>query len=177
MNGQGLTRVVLGQSLMEDALVPVSIDGPPVTSDSTAHRLSLGTLVPLLPVGPIPPNPAEFVGSQALAALLSELDDQADLILVDAPPILDLSDPMTLSARVDGLVVVAHLQTLKRSTVQELHRVLSAAPATKLGFVVTGTPVGATYGSGYGYGYGYGHGSGYDATVPISGPAMSDSKS
>ena len=82
----------------------------------------------MLPVGPLPPNPAEFVGSHALAALLAELETAADLVLVDAPPILNLSDTMTLSARVDGLVVVARLPFLKRSTLHELHRVLSAAP-------------------------------------------------
>ncbi len=74
--------------------------------------------------------------------------------LVDAPPILNLSDTMTLSARVDALVVVVRLPLLKHSTLHELHRVLGAAPATKLGFVVTGTATSDTYG---GYGYGYGH--------------------
>ena len=109
----------------------------------------------VLPVGPLPPNPAEFVSSHALVSLLADLASRADLVLIDAAPILNLSDTMTLSARVDGFVVVARLPFLKRSTLHELHRVLSAAPAAKLGFVLTGASVGETYGA---YGYGYGHG-------------------
>ena len=59
---------------------------------------------------------------------------------------------MTLSARVDGLVVVARLPILKRTTLQELNRVLSAAPTTKLGFVLTGTTASENY-EAYGYDY------------------------
>ena len=106
----------------------------------------------MLPVGPLPPNPAEFVGSHALAAILAELEKRADLVLIDAPPLLDLSDAMTLTSRVDGLVVVTRLPAIKRALLQELHRVLAAAPITKLGFVATGTTAeGETYGT-YGYG-------------------------
>ena len=107
----------------------------------------------MLPVGPPPPNPAEFLGSDALAAILAELKQRADLILLDTPPILDLSDVITLSSRVDGLVVVTKLSAISRPALQELHRVLAGAPITKLGFILTGTSVGATYGAGaYGYG-------------------------
>jgi polysaccharide biosynthesis transport protein len=156
---EGVTTVVLGQSSLEEVLVPI-----PVlelgTGDPTANGSSAGGLK-VLPVGPLPPNPAEFIGLRALAELLAELTPQADLILVDAPPILNLSDTMTLSARVDGLVVIARLPFLKRSSVHELHRVLEASPATKLGFVLTGaTGTDAEGGYGYGYGYGYGQPSG-----------------
>ncbi len=95
------------------------------------------------------------MSSQSAADVLSELEDKVDLVLIDAPPILDLSDTMTLSGRVDGLVVITRLPSLKRSTLQELHRVLSAAPTAKLGFVLTGAAAGDSYG---GYGDGYGHG-------------------
>lgn len=150
----GLTTVVLGQASLEDVLVPISLLDPGATSDRPTNGASPGVLE-VLPVGSLPPNPAEFVGSHALAALLSELEQRADIVLVDAPPILDLSDTMTLSARVDGLVVVTRLPFVKRSALVELHRVLRAAPTTKLGFVLTGTTAGETYGA---YGYGYGHG-------------------
>ena len=139
---EGLTTVVLGQVVAEEVLVPISVrarsrnDGHVTTGGS-----STGT-VKVLPVGPLPPNPAEFVGSRALAELLAELEPRADLILVDAPPILNLSDTMTLSARVDGLVVVTRLPFVKRSVLLELNHVLSAAPAAKLGFVLTGAAEG-----------------------------------
>jgi Mrp family chromosome partitioning ATPase len=107
----------------------------------------------VLSAGPLPPNPAEFVGSRALSTILAELEERAELVLIDAPPILGLSDTMTLSARVDGLVVVTRLPFVKRSALLELRRVLNASPTPKLGFVLTGTTAGETYGA-YGYGYG-----------------------
>jgi Mrp family chromosome partitioning ATPase len=104
----------------------------------------------VLPVGLAPPNPSEFVRSRALAALLEDLSAQADIVLADAPPLLNLSDTMTLSGYVDGLVAVARLPFLKRSTLHEFRRILDAAPAAKLGFVVTGAGASESYG-GYEY--------------------------
>lgn len=146
----GLTSVVVGHSSLAEALVRISIsDLRDVTE--TMNGSPTGAFE-VLPVGTPPPNPAEFVGSHAFAALLLELKELADIILIDAPPILNLSDTMALSARVDGLVVVARLPLLKRSTLQELHRVLASAPTTKLGFVLTGTSSNESYGSYGGYG-------------------------
>jgi succinoglycan biosynthesis transport protein ExoP len=148
----GLTTVVLGNASLDSVLVPVPLLDRAAADDRSTNGSPRG-MVEVLPVGPLPPNPAEFVGSHALAALLAELEQRADIVLVDAPPILDLSDAMTLSARVDGLVVVTRLPVAKRSTLLELHRVLATAPTTKLGFVLTGTTAGDTYGT-YDYGYG-----------------------
>lgn len=155
---RGLTTVVLGHATLEEVLAPISVieegsAGDPMFNGSSPGRLRI------LPVGPLPPNPAEFVGSNTLGTLLGELELDAELVLVDAPPILNLSDTMTLSARVDGLVVVTRLPFLKRSTLHELHRVLDAVQAKKLGFVVTGAASNDSD-AGYGYGYGYGHANG-----------------
>ena len=147
----GLTTVALGRAELDAALVPVPLLDAGPTSPSTNG--STGGLLEVLPVGPVPPNPAEFAGSHALAAILAELEKRADLVLIDSSPMLDLSDAMALTSRIDGLVVVARLPTSRRSSLHELHRVLAAAPITKLGFVATGTASdGDTYGA-----YGYGH--------------------
>jgi capsular exopolysaccharide synthesis family protein len=148
----GLTTVVLGHSQLDEVLVPIPILDLGAADELPANG-SIRGMLEVLPVGPIPPNPAEFVGSRALSALLAELEERAELVLIDAPPILGLSDTMTLSARVDGLVVVTRLPLVKRSALLELHHVLSASPTPKLGFVLTGTTEGETYGV-YGYGYG-----------------------
>ena len=151
---RGLTTVALGRARLDDVLAQVSLSyvNPKEKIERSAINTTQGVLE-VLPVGPPPPNPAEFVGSDALAAILAELEQRADLVLLDTPPILDVSDAMTLSSRVDGLVVVTKLSAVRRPTLQELHRVLAGAPIAKLGFVLTGTSVGATYGAGaYGYG-------------------------
>jgi capsular exopolysaccharide synthesis family protein len=135
--GYGLSSVALRRIDLNEALVPIALTDSSEL-DRASDRAGQGSLE-VLPVGPIPPNPGEFAGSHALAATLAELENRADLVLVDAPPMLDLSDAMTLTSRVDGLVVVTKLPTAKRAELEELHRVLAAAPTAKLGFVATGS--------------------------------------
>ena len=144
----GLTSVLLGQVRLADALVDV-----PISDVSSSRVPTSGTsedgAIHLLPVGPLPPNAAELVGSTALAEILAELESAFDFVLIDTPPLLDLSDAMTLSARVDALVVVTKLSVVRRSTLQELRRVLEGTPTTKLGFVATGVRAEAYAGYGY----------------------------
>jgi len=108
----------------------------------------LEAILEVLPAGPIPPDPGEFSGSRAVEAILKELSQRVDFVLVDAPPILHVGDAMALSARVDGLIVVGRLKVVRRPMLAELRRLLAVAPATKLGVVVTG----AQGEEGYGYG-------------------------
>lgn len=102
----------------------------------------------------MPPNPGDFVGSQPLADILEDLRQRVDIVLIDSPPILNIGDAMMLGARVDALIIVANVRLLRRQLLRELRRVLDVSPTAKLGFVVTGAPVGDAYGYGYG-GYGY----------------------
>jgi capsular exopolysaccharide synthesis family protein len=60
----------------------------------------------LLCSGPIPPNPAELLGSESLRTLIEEARARYDWILIDAPPILAMADTPVLSALADGLVMV-----------------------------------------------------------------------
>ena len=109
-------------------------------------------MLEVLPTGPVPPNPGEFVGSRMLGDILDTLSARADIVIVDTPPMLQVGDAMTLSARVDGLVLIARLDVLRRPMLKELDRLLHQAPAPALGFVLTGAD---DQQSGYGYGYGY----------------------
>jgi polysaccharide biosynthesis transport protein len=146
----GLTNVALGTLDLEDALVPIPfVEKPP---DSSSQNGTAPGVLQVLPVGPLPPNPAEFIGSHTLAALLAKLETRADLVLIDAAPMLQLSDAMALTSRIDALVVVARLSSARRSVLNELRRVLDSAPIAKLGVVVTGAQHGEPYSGGYGYG-------------------------
>jgi len=69
---------------------------------------------------------------------------------------------VVLSNKVDGMLVVVRASTIRRPVLAELQRVLTACPAAKLGFVLTGSDEG----EGYGYGYGYG---GYAPAAPVPG--------
>ena len=108
--------------------------------------------------GPIPPNPSELLQSQAMEKLIDELREQFDVLLLDAPPLLPVTDAALLGARADGvLVVVRHGRTTRDQLDHGLERV-DAVDATCVGVVVNLAPA-TKSGRGYGYGYGYGYGS------------------
>ena len=109
----------------------------------------------MLRAGPIPPDPGEFAGTRALEEIIDELRARADVVIIDAAPLLHVGDSVTLSSKVDALLVVARLNIVRRPMLNELHRVLDTCRAEKLGFVVTGSNLEDGYGYGYG-GYGYG---------------------
>ncbi|MBA2506074.1 MAG: polysaccharide biosynthesis tyrosine autokinase [Thermoleophilaceae bacterium] len=151
----GLTQVALGRGRLEDALVDIHTESmQPRLGGSNGG--SSGRLE-VLPSGPLPPNPSEFARSAALAEILHRLKDRADLVLIDAPPLLVVSDGMALVPRVDAVLVVAKLGAVRRPALVELRRVLEAAPISKLGFIVTDAAADRTFGSDYGYGYGSGY--------------------
>jgi succinoglycan biosynthesis transport protein ExoP len=150
----GVTDVALGRADLDEALVPIEITRPSPDQVNGDRRVVTGELE-VLPCGPLPPDAGEFVGTRALGAIVHNLRDRFDLVLVDAPPILKVGDALALSARVDGLIVVTRLKIVRRGMLSELSRVLAAAPTAKLGFAVTDAATEDGY--GYGYGYGYGH--------------------
>ena len=160
----GLTHVALGRVSLDEALVTFTDIGVaddeaddfslPTLRDSRGREPQQGSLM-VLPSGAIPPNPGEFVSSRALGEILDELRERADIVLIDSPPLLQVSDTMTLSAKVDAVIVVTRFSMIRRPMLKELHRVLETCPAGKLGFVLTGAEMEEGYGYGYSYGYGY----------------------
>lgn len=106
-----------------------------------------------LPAGSTPPDAGEFVGTKVLGDILDRLAERADVVIIDAPPLLHVGDAMTLSAHVDALFVVTRLNVVRRPMLAEMRRVLHSSPAARLGFVLTG--------AGQEDGYGYGGYSGY----------------
>ena len=145
----GFTSVALGMTQLEDALVRISLSERALDNESVAAQS--GSL-DVLPTGPIPPDTAKFVASSRVGDVLDEAVARSDMVLIDAPPIPQVSDAMALAAKVDAVVVVTRLGVVKRSALDELRRVLDSAPVAKLGFILTGVPASDTYGYGYGYG-------------------------
>lgn len=131
----GVSDVALGDVELADALVTVPL----------GDFQGRGSLK-VLPSGPMPPNPGEFVGTEAVADLLRALAERADIVLVDTPPVLHAVEAMTLSTRIDAVIVVARFDSVRRGHVNELHRLLARTPAIKLGVVVTGAGVDKDYG-------------------------------
>lgn len=89
--------------------------------------------VTIMTSGTIPPNPADLLSSSRMAAALSGLAKRYDLVIIDAPPIVGLSDAPILSRLADGaLLVVSANQVTRKSAVNALKR-LRAAGANVLG--------------------------------------------
>jgi len=152
---EGLTNVALGECSLDDAIKYVAVEPEGAAGSSSVNGNGGGAIegvLELLLAGPPPPGASEFAASNAVGEILNELRERADLVLVDAPPLLQVGDAVTLTARVDALFVVTRLKTLRRPVLKELARVLEACPGEKLGFVLTG----AKFEEGYGYaGYRY----------------------
>jgi tyrosine-protein kinase len=162
LDGPGVTQVVLGYDSLEDALAPIAIsDGNwgRRTENGNGNSNSNGAngaarvagMLEVLPSGPLPPAPGEFVAKPALRELLVGLRERADVVLVDAPPVLHVGDATALSTLVDGILVLTRMRVVRRHMLHELARQLAGVPTPVLGFVVSG----AEGGTGYGYGYGY----------------------
>jgi polysaccharide biosynthesis transport protein len=158
----GITDVALGQVELTDALFEIAVDVTVPKADKKIRwpkKRPLATperpqqSLAVLPAGQLPPDPGEFVGTQALAAVLTEVREQADVVIVDTPPLLHVGDAVTLSAGVDAMIIVSRIDVVRRDMLAELHRMLSICPAVKLGFVLTGADrEEGTYGYG-GYYY------------------------
>jgi Mrp family chromosome partitioning ATPase/capsular polysaccharide biosynthesis protein len=95
----------------------------------------------LMPSGPLPPNPAELLDSKGMRRFLRALDDcGADVIIFDAPPLLDLSDARILASRLDGTLVVIDVTVGKKSSLKQVKAILEQAGADVLGLVVNRGP-------------------------------------
>lgn len=137
----GTTSVLVGKIGLDDALQRYENTG-----------------LQVLTSGPIPPNPSELLQSHAMERLLTDLRERFDVIIIDAPPLLPVTDAALLARQADGaFVVVRHGKTTKDQLAHAVERI-EAVDARVLGIVMNMTPQkkrGGSYGYGYGYGYGY----------------------
>ncbi|BFK82367.1 CpsD/CapB family tyrosine-protein kinase [Clostridium baratii] len=92
----------------------------------------------ILTAGKIPPNPSEMLGSQAMSSLLDELSNIYDVIILDSPPVLAVTDAQILSTKVDGTVLVVRAEKTKKDTVLAAKGVLDKVNANILGTVLNG---------------------------------------
>ena len=114
----GLTDILVGDSTVKAALKLVGIPN-----------------LSVLTAGTMPPNPTELLNSVAMDAVLEDLQHEADIIIVDSPPILSTADSQVLSAKVDGVVYVMQLGRVPKSAVQRAFELLKKADASVVGVV------------------------------------------
>ncbi|RMF42845.1 MAG: polysaccharide biosynthesis tyrosine autokinase, partial [Anaerolineae bacterium] len=110
-----------------------------------------GTRVPNLKVltaGDLPPNPSELLGSERMYAIIRQVKEQADLLVLDTPPVMAVTDAVVLSPRVDGVLLVVKPGSTKLSALQTAIEQLQRVGAKVLGVVFNGVQL-----KGYRYRY------------------------
>lgn len=134
----GLTTVLVGRSELQESIQKHASSG-----------------IYLLASGPIPPNPTEVLQSHAAQALFDRLNQMFDMVIIDAPPLLPVSDAAIMARDVDGaILVVRHGKTTKEQLRQARLR-LDQVDANLFGVAVNMAPRRGKGAYGYSYGYGY----------------------
>ena len=157
-NEAGLTTaLVRGDDIpLTDLLQPTEVEG-----------------LRVLTSGPLPPNPAELLGSGQMARLVERLKDLADLVILDTAPALPVADPAILARVADAVLLVVDTGVTRRGMAQRATENLARAGANVAGVVLNRfSPRGSGYYYYYRYDYYYssdGHGEGEDEEPPASG--------
>src|SRR5579875_809630 len=98
--------------------------------------------IAVIPAGPPPPNPAELVSSARMRALLDHLREAYDFVVIDAPPVLPVTDAVVLAREADGVALVVKGQDTPRDFVRRARDHLVLANAHLLGAVVNNVDLG-----------------------------------
>lgn len=119
----GLTSVLIGRVSLADALQPFG--------DGTLQVLASG---------PLPPNPSELLSSRAMCDLMMRLEEDFDVVLVDAPPLLPVTDAAVLGTLTDGAVLVVKCGSTRRDNLRRASETLSSVDSKLLGSILNMVP-------------------------------------
>ena len=100
----------------------------------------------ILTSGPVPPNPAELLGSKKMRNFIEELKSEFDLVLIDAPPVLAVTDAQILSTITDGVIFVASYGEAQKNALVDAKQLIDKVGGKILGIVFNKVPEAA---SGY----------------------------
>jgi Mrp family chromosome partitioning ATPase len=161
----GLTSVLTGDLDIEDVLIDIEVDVAsldyldkvrdvraaeprPPSGATTAHS----SRFVLLPGGETPPNPQAVLAAEKTSQVLEWLSERFDVVLIDTPPLLAVTDAIPLLPLSDGVVLVTRLGKTEHGSGRRTVALAQLDPSvTVLGVVANDLPIQ----SGYGYGYGY----------------------
>lgn len=136
-NGFGLSNHLSGDN------------APIIVSDNLLDNIKV------IPSGPIPPDPSELLGSQRFKLLIETLKKKFDIILIDSPPLLAVSDSLILSSYTDGVLIVARAGRTTYELAEKGLRNLKDVKARIAGIVINGATARTSGDDAYYYGYDY----------------------
>jgi capsular exopolysaccharide synthesis family protein len=122
----GVTSVLLGDTQLGDAFRKVPVNG--------------GVPMLVMPSGPVPSNPGQLVEGGGLIDLMESLRKSADIVIVDAPPVLEVADALVLSPLVDGVILVAGAGVTRRRDLKRAASLIRQSQGSLLGVVVNYAP-------------------------------------
>ena len=129
-NDRGLTTMIVEEAAMDDPpLIDVGVDN-----------------LWLVPSGPIPPNPADILGSRRMEEVIAALKARADIVLFDAPPIIAVTDAAVLGTKVDGVLLVVCAGRTRREHAQRARELLERVHVRIVGAVLNNAPRDVTLG-------------------------------
>lgn len=124
-NHTGLSSILTGDASLAEGLKSTEID-----------NLSVIT------TGPIAPNPAELLSSKKMDEVLKEAEARADIVLVDAPPAVIVTDPVILASKVDGVLLVVASHETPKDLLKQARENLENVQANIIGTILNKYPVG-----------------------------------
>jgi len=127
----GLTNLLLEEN-GQPALQPTMVDG-----------------LQLLSSGPLPPNPADLLGSHKIDQIIATLLERADIVLFDAPPVIAVTDATVLGAKVDGVLLVISAGKTRREHAERAKEMLEKANVRIFGAALTNSPKDSSIGGYY----------------------------
>ncbi|MGJ7044911.1 CpsD/CapB family tyrosine-protein kinase [Thermoanaerobacterium thermosulfurigenes] len=119
-NMSGLTNIIVEDDRYEKYVI----------SDKEFDNLGIITS------GPIPPNPSELIGSNRMKVFLDRLKEDYDYVLLDAPPVLLVTDPTVLAPVVDGVILVIQANKTEIEATKRAKEILTNLKANILGAVL-----------------------------------------
>ncbi|HZR42601.1 MAG TPA: Wzz/FepE/Etk N-terminal domain-containing protein [Ktedonobacteraceae bacterium] len=109
---------------------------PVMALDAFIHTVGIPNLR-LMPSGPLPPNPSELLDSKAMQRLFEAFEHcGAEVVILDVPPLLGISDSSILASKVDGAIIVVDTNRASKSHLREMQTVLVQAGAHIVGCVL-----------------------------------------
>lgn len=105
----------------------------------------------IMPAGPLPPNPSELLGSKRMENVLKTLSSNFDFIVLDLPPVNIVSDALTVSKYIDGMIVVVREDYTEKKELETCFRQLKLSDVNVLGCVINESKNGKGYYSKYRY--------------------------
>nr|WP_272955472.1 polysaccharide biosynthesis tyrosine autokinase [Pedococcus badiiscoriae] len=134
----GLTNVLIGQAALIDVLQPFGDTG-----------------IQVLGAGQIPPNPSELLGSETMSRTIRELEGMFDYVIIDAPPLLPVTDATVLSTITGGVVLVVGCGVVNSEQLSRALTSVNAVNGNVLGLVVNRIPTRGANAESYYYAEGY----------------------